>query len=353
VKSVDLANLGDYRVRAVSARSGEVALTGLPLHPVNETLAQLFVVESLLFIGVVATGGLVTALVVRGTLRPLRSLSEEALKVSDLVLSDPQALPRFVPVTDSGTEVSQVSDAFGRMLTSVGEALTIRDATEQRLRRFVADASHELRTPVATISAYTEFAAKPSSGALPPETADALVRISAATTRMATLVSDLLLLARLDERRPLKQVPVDLTRLVLEVVADARTAGPDHQWRLDLPEEPVELTGDDERLHQVLANLLNNARSHTPEGTTVTIGLEASDAEVHLWVADNGPGIPGDFADEVFDRFARGDPSRSRALGGSGLGLAITRALVEAHGGTITATTAAAGGAQFDIVLPA
>jgi two-component system OmpR family sensor kinase len=351
--NVDLGTaLGDYRVRAVHDADGDVELSGLPLEPVNETLTELFVVEAILFLGVVALGGLVTALVVRRTLRPLRQLADDALGVSELVLNEPDALPRFASAERSGTEVDQVSDAFDRMLGGVREALTIRDDTEARLRRFVADASHELRTPVATISAYAEYARTPESGDLPPETVEALTRISVAAHRMARLVADLLVLARMDEHRPLERHEIDLTMLVLEAVTDARAAGPDHHWKLDLPEAPVEVVADGERLHQVLTNLLNNARIHTPPGTTVTVGLRSSADEARLWVADDGPGIPVELRDELFDRFSRGDPSRSRMHGGTGLGLAIARALVEAHGGHLTVSSELESGARFDIVLP-
>ena len=199
------------------------------------------------------------------------------------------------------------------MLERVSQAMAARDATEEQLRRFVADASHELRTPLATIRAYAEFGQSPETGEMPAETADALARITVTADRMASLVTDLLLLARLDAGRPLARGPVDLTRLVLDAVADAKTAAPEHRWRLDLPEHEVTVTGDADRLHQVLANLLTNARTHTPPGTTVTAVVRDGPLAVEVLVRDDGPGIPRDRQLNLFDRFSRGDTSRSRA----------------------------------------
>ena len=187
---------------------------------------------------------------------------------------------------------------------------------------------------------------------MPADVAHALGRVESESTRMTGLVDDLLLLARLDSGRPLAHEPVDLTPLVVDAVSDARAAGPDHRWRLDLPDEPVELVGDAARLHQVLANLLANARTHTPPGTTVTISLSTEAGSVLLRVTDDGPGIPAELQPRVFERFARGDGSRSRAAGSTGLGLAIVAAVVEAHDGTVDVASRPAGTA-FTVRLPA
>lgn len=351
--SLDLAGIGDYRVRATSGRDGDVQVTGLPLHPINETLAELLVVDAALFGFLLLAGGTATAYVVRRNLRPLRQLTTTALAVSEQALIDPDtSFPDTLPSSDAGSEVDQLNVAFHRMLDRIQQSLTDRDATEARLRRFVADASHELRTPLSTISAHAEYAASTDAEHLPPATANALERIQAATGRMSTLVADLLLLARLDAGRPLANEPVDLTRVVLEAVADARAAASDHVWRLDLPAEAVTVLGDDERLHQVLANLLTNARTHTPSGTTVTTSVALGPVSVDVVVHDDGPGIPAELQPRIFDRFARGDTSRSREHGSSGLGLAIAHSIVAAQRGSLTVQSSPGDGTTFTIRLP-
>ena len=221
------------------------------------------------------------------------------------------------------------------MLDTIAGALSARHASETRVRQFVADASHELRTPLAAIRGYTELAQRKRED-LPEDVAHAMSRVESETERMTQLVGDMLLLARLDTGRPLEREQVDLSRLVVDAASDAHIAGPDHQWSLDLPDEPVIVVGDEARLHQVLANLLANARTHTPPGTSVTTSLVVDDSGgAVLTVADDGPGIPAWLQPEIFERFARGDSSRSRRGGSTGLGLAIVAAVVRAHGGTI------------------
>jgi two-component system OmpR family sensor kinase len=247
--------------------------------------------------------------------------------------------------------VGQVADAFNRMLRHVGSALRRRHDSEDRLRRFTADASHELRTPITVIRSHAEYA-QHAAGPLPPVASEALTRITAEAERMGRLVEDMSLLARLDAGRPLGQDPVELTRLVLEAVSDARVAGPTHRWLLELPAEPVTVIGDAHALHQVLANLLANAREHTPAGTIVTTSVrttpsgEATLVSVH----DNGPGIPDSARAAIFDRFVRSEASRSR-VDGSGLGLSIAAAIVNAHGATIRVTSQP-GDTTFIVELP-
>ena len=351
--SVDLPGHGDFRIRAVRGPDGDIQVTGLPLHPVNETLLQLLVVEAVLFAALVALGGTAAGLFVRRTLRPLEQLSHTALTVSTLALTGPdEALPTTAAVTPSATEVDRVSQALDRMLDRMRHAMASRDATEAQLRQFIADASHELRTPLATIRANAEYGAAVEPGALPVQTTEALSGIRSAADRMGMLVADLLLLARLDAGRPLQSATVDLTRLVLDTVAEARIAGPEHRWELDLPEEIVTLDGDDERLRQVIANLLTNARTHTPARTTVTTGITMDPSQTTVWVADDGPGVPPELRPLLFDRFARGDSSRSRAHGSTGLGLAIAHGIARAHHGDLTFEPTRTGGAQFRLVLP-
>ncbi|SCL28179.1 two-component system, OmpR family, sensor kinase [Micromonospora rhizosphaerae] len=334
--TVDLGARGDYRVVARQVADG-VLVFGLPLAEVQETVWWMVAAQA----GVAGAGLLIAgslgALIVRATLRPLNRVAATASRVTELPLDRGEvALSVRVPAadTDPRTEVGQVGGALNRMLGHVAAALAARQASETRVRQFVADASHELRTPLAAIRGYSEVARR-GRDRVPPDVAHALRRVESETTRMTSLVDDLLLLARLDSGRPLAAEPVDLTALVVDAVSDAHVAGPEHRWQLDLPDEPMTVIGDAARLHQVVANLLANARVHTPPGTTVTTRLAPADGGVELGVADDGPGIPADLQGEIFERFARGDSSRSRAHGSTGLGLAIVAAVVEAHHGRV------------------
>ncbi|MDW6059060.1 ATP-binding protein [Streptomyces sp. FXJ1.4098] len=351
---IRLSALGAYRVVAVNGDDGDVLITGLPLHSVEETVHRVELVEAVVFGSALAVTGVAGALWVRLSLRPLRRVTATAAGVARLPLASGEvAMPAPVPDTDPRTEVGQVGAALNRMLGHVGDALASRHASEERLRQFAADASHELRTPVANVRGHAELALR-HPGPVPGQVRHALERIQAESERMSTLVDDLLLLARLDAGRPLARKPVDLTRLVLDATGDARAAGPDHRWTLELPEEPVTVTGDEHRLQQVVANLLANARTHTPSGTEVAVRLGVRIGQTgltELTVADDGPGIPEALQAEVFERFARADPSRSRAAGNTGLGLAIVRAVVAAHGGTIEVASRP-GRTVFRVVLP-
>jgi two-component system OmpR family sensor kinase len=351
-RTVNLDDLGDYRVLATMGRDQDVQLTGLPLQPIEDTVTRLLAVEAGLFAVIVIGGAVASAALVRLTLRPLNQVAADALDVSELPLASGKvALPKRDRALDPGTEVGQVSVAFTRMLDHVETALGARDETEQRLRRFIADASHELRTPLATIRSHAEYARRTGAG-LPESIQHAVGRVEAEAVRMGVLVDDLLLLAELDAGRPMARDPVDLTRLALDATSDARRSGPDHQWRLDLPEEVVETVGDASRLQQVLANLLANARTHTPAGTTVTVRLWRDRDVVGIEVSDDGPGIPADLLPTLFERFSRGDLARSRATGNTGLGLAIAFGIVAAHHGTLTAQSHP-GATTFRIRLPA
>jgi two-component system OmpR family sensor kinase len=274
--------------------------------------------------------------------------------VAELPLASGEVtLPERVPDADPRTEVGQVGSALNRMLGHVEAALARRAASEARLRRFAADASHELRTPLAAIRGYAELARR-NPGPVPDEVAHALSRVESESARMSELVDELLLLAQLDAGRPLAREPVDLTRLAIDATSDARAAVPDHRWQLELPDEPIGVRGDEHRLRQVLANLLSNAGSHTPAGTmvTVTLALPATSADtVVLSVTDNGPGIPVELQSGLFERFVRGDTSRSHTTGGTGLGLAIVDAVTAAHGGTV-GVSSRPGWTRFVITLP-
>jgi two-component system OmpR family sensor kinase len=260
------------------------------------------------------------------------------------------SLPERVPDADPRTEVGQVGAAFNRMLGHVESALARRAASEGRLRTFAADASHELRTPLAAIRGYAELARR-GPDPLPRDIAHALARVESESTRMSMLVDELLLLAQLDAGRPLGSEPVDLTRLAIDVSSDARAAAPDHRWQLELPDRPVWVRGDELRLHQVLANLISNAARHTPAGTVVDVAVFADASHATVSVTDNGPGIPPELQPAVFERFVRGDTSRSRAAGSTGLGLAIVHAVTVAHDGHAEVTSSPAE-TRFTIVLP-
>ncbi|MGY1606646.1 MULTISPECIES: sensor histidine kinase [unclassified Geodermatophilus] len=351
-RTVDLGGLGSYRVVATAAGDGEVLVTGLPLDSVRAALLRLVVVEVAVGLLGLLAAGLVGSAVIGRTLRPLHRVAATAGRVAELPLSSGEVrLADRVPAadTDPRTEVGRVGAALNRLLDSVESGIAARQASETRLRRFVADASHELRTPVTSIRGYTELVRR--RGGLPEEADASLRRVEAEAVRMSGLVDDLLLLARLDAGRELDGGDVDLTGLVLDVVSDAHAAGPAHRWRVDLPPAAVLVRGDAARLHQVLANLLANVRTHTPPGTTATTRLRAEDGQAVLEVVDDGPGIPADLQGGVFERFARGDSSRSRANGSTGLGLAIVAAVVAGHGGTV-AVDSVPGRTVFTVRLP-
>ncbi|WP_069173982.1 sensor histidine kinase [Streptomyces griseus] len=349
--SIHLSRLGTYRVSAVRGDDRDTLITGLPLHPVEETVHRLAAVEAALFGAALVATGFAGALWVRVSLRPLRRVAARATEVAGLPLASGEiAMPGPLPDTDPRTEVGQVGAALNHMLGHVENALTSRQASEERLRHFAADASHELRTPVANIRGHAELALR-RHGPVPAAVRHALERIDGESRRMTRLVDDLLLLARLDAGRPLEHEPVDLTLLILNATDDARAAGPRHHWLLDLPREPVTVTGDAHRLQQAVGNLLANARTHTPPGTDVTVALTTDRTGVTVEVSDNGPGIPEEILPEVFGRFVRADHARSRATGSTGLGLAIVHAVVTAHGGTATVTSSP-GRTAFRLTLP-
>jgi two-component system OmpR family sensor kinase len=347
--SATIGEFGGYRLVAARTPSGVVLVTGLPQRRVDDTVTQLIIISVLVAAVTLVGAGGAGFVLVRRELRPLQRVATTAAKVSTIPLDRGEvSLVERVPIADPATEVGKVGTALNTMLDHVGSALTARHDSETRLRQFVADASHELRTPLAAIRGYAELTRRAQ---LTPEAAYSLGRISSQSERMTTLVEDLLLLARLDAGRPLERGPVDLTRLVLDTVNDAHAAGTDHRWRLDLPEEPVVVTGDGSRLTQVLVNLLANARTHTPAGTAITVALEPNGSTVALSVLDEGPGIAPELLPHVFERFARGSESRSRENGSTGLGLSIVDAVVAAHGGRVELTSRP-GHTEFRVQLP-
>jgi two-component system, OmpR family, sensor kinase len=353
--TVDLGgNLGDYRLLASTTPDGDVIVTGLPLSNTSDAIRQLITVEVIVGLLGLLAAALAAVVVIRHTLRPLDRVATTATRVSELPLSsgEVQLAERVPPEdTDPRTEVGQVGTALNRLLDHVEGSLAARQASETQVRQFVADASHELRTPLASIRGYAELVRRQGGEGVPAHVIHALGRVESEALRMSDLVEELLLLARLDAGRELTTEEVDLTALVVDAVSDAHAAGPRHRWRIDLPGSAVLVPGDRSRLHQVLANLLANARAHTPEGTTAIIRLRVVGGWAVLQVLDDGPGIPPALLGHVFERFARGDSSRSRSAGSTGLGLAIVHAVVSAHGGTV-AVSSRPGETAFTIRLP-
>ncbi len=357
-QSVTLPGLGTYLVQARDAADGSVVAVGISTARMDATVGRLALIEIVIFAIGVAVAGVVAAFATRATLRPLHRVSATARRVSELPLERGEVeLDDRVPEADADprTEIGQVGVAFNRMLGHVAGALEARQESETRVRRFVADASHELRTPLAAIRGYSELARRRTEE-LPPEVAAMLERVGSQTERMTLLVEDLLLLARLDAGRPLARERVDLARLVADAVADAHATAPGHQWSLQLPDDPdatgFDVVGDPERLHQVVANLLSNARTHTRPGTHVVAGLSRRDDVVRLEVADDGPGIAPELLGHVFERFARGETGRARSTGSTGLGLSIVSAVVTEHGGSL-GVHSVPGDTRFAVELPA
>nr|WP_189329735.1 HAMP domain-containing sensor histidine kinase [Actinoplanes ianthinogenes] len=353
---VDLGgDLPEYLMTKETARnSDQTYYVGLSLENMNSTLLTVAGFTGCVVLGALLIAGWAGALIVRRTLKPLDRVAATASRVAELRLDRGEVqLAQRVPEsdTDPRTEVGQVGAALNRMLDHIGNALEARHNSEMQVRQFVADASHELRTPLAAIRGYAELSRR-SRQPIPDELAHVLGRVESEAKRMTTLVEDLLLLARLDAGRPLAQDPVDLTMLAVDATSDAHAAGPGHYWQLDLPDEPVTVIGDGARLHQVLANLLANARTHTPEGSTVTVKVGTVPDAAVLQVIDNGPGIHAELVPHIFERFARGDSSRSRAAGSTGLGLSIVHAVVTSHGGKV-GVQSRPGQTIFTVLLPA
>jgi two-component system OmpR family sensor kinase len=336
---------GDLRVLTTELPQVDgLRFQAISLDDVDQTTRGLRRVYFLAVVLVAGGGAAVAWFVVRRGLQPVDSMIETAGAIAAGDLS------RRVDHPADGTELGRLGSALDEMLTRLEAAFAERQASEDRLKRFAADASHELRTPLTAIRGYAELYRK---GGLSEEESlvRAMGRIESETLRMGRLVEDLLLLARLDQQRPLEVAPVDLRKLVLDAAADHRALDDSRTLTVDA-DEPVVVRGDEASLRQVLGNLLANARSHTPEFTPIHVSVRTDAGWAELQVADEGPGIPAEHLDKVFERFNRGDPSRARATGGSGLGLSIVHGLVAAHGGTATAGNAPGGGAVITLRIP-
>lgn len=353
--TINVDGLGPYRVIS-TVQFGRTVVTGLPLAPVTEPVGKVLLAAGLLTLIAIALAFVGARSVVQNSLKPLQRLAATAHQVSQLELRSGEVdVPVRVPEvdTDPRSEVGQVGMAFNHMLDNVEGALGARQRSETKVRQFVADASHELRNPLASIRGYAELTRR-ERDEVPPTTAHALGRIESESARMSSLVEDMLLLARLDSGpHYLTLRPTRMNELVANAVSDAQVAGPEHDWELSLPDAEIVALGDPFRLHQVVANLLSNARTHTPAGTLVTTSLTTEGAFAVVRVADNGPGIPVDIRDKVFERFTRADASRVRSGKGqsTGLGLAIVSAVVGAHHGTASVESSAAG-TTFTVRIP-
>jgi two-component system OmpR family sensor kinase len=343
--TVDARNGGSrYRVRAgIEPSTGATVLLARPLTGVDQTLGRLLWIELFVTAAVLVCLAALGLMVVQLGLRPLTAIGDTAAAIAAGDLS------RRVERAERRTEVGRLGLALNAMLGRIEAAFKAQAASEQRLRRFVADASHELRTPLAAVRAYAELFSR-GADRRPEDLERAMRGISRESERMTLLVEDLLLLARLDEGRPLEREAVQLERVVEDAVETARAVDPERP--IDLSLEPAAVVGDRTRLRQVIDNLLSNVRAHTPAGSQVDVRLSTSNGSAVVAVADSGPGLDGGDAERVFERFYRADESRSRASGGVGLGLAIVAAVAEAHGGSVAAASAPGRGATFTVSVP-
>jgi two-component system OmpR family sensor kinase len=334
-----------YRVEATPARGGGTLVVAVPLAETDATLERLLLVEALVIGGVLLVLGLAAAFLVRLSLRPLDRMGTTADIIAGGDLSR-----RVAPATPR-TEVGRLGLALNAMLERLEEAFAQRQASEDRLRRFLSDASHELRTPLASIRGYAELYRMGATQ--DPEAVErAMRRIEDEAARMGVLVEDLLALARLDEERERVRRKVDLAALARNAVSDARATAPDREIVLEA-DDGAAVLADPDQLRQVLANLLRNAIVHTPAGTPIEVSVQRGGGDVRLQVRDHGPGLPGDDPAALFDRFWRAEGGRERGKAGAGLGLAIVAGIVGAHQGAVVAEDAEGGGARFTVVLPA
>jgi two-component system OmpR family sensor kinase len=349
----DWRMLVDYSRDRDGNPSSAPVLVGISLDETDRIVSQLVLLEIIVAAMVLVLVALLAYVLIRSSLRPLVAVEHtaEAIAGGDLT--------RRVPEADPRTEVGGLARALNVMLGQIETAFDERRASEEaartseaRMRRFVADASHELRTPLTSIRGFAELYRQ--NGGEDAAVNRIIGRIEHHATRMGILVDDLLLLARMDQQRPLESRPVDLLALATDAVVDARVTAPDHLLRLKTAQgfEPPVVIGDEVRLRQVLGNLITNAVTHTPAGTDVVVSVRTEGDKAMLEVADDGPGMSEEDAARVFERFYRTDPSRARALGGSGLGLSIVAALVAAHGGEVALSTVEGKGATFTVTLP-
>ena len=324
--------------------SGNYVVLAIPMTDVLSTLSRLLELEAVISAGVVVATAILALLIIRISLRPLEKMGAVA---NEIAAGD---LSRRVDPATGKTEIGRLGLALNGMLSQIETAFAERTASNRRLRRFVADASHELRTPLTSIRGYSEMLRRGAAES-PTDAELARRRIEEEAIRMTGLVDDMLVLARVDQGRPMDQEPVDLQAIATDAAADARAVAPQRDINLTVPGRVV-VNGDDTRLRQVVGNLVRNALVHTPPKTPIDISLSTADSVARLSVADHGPGLAADDIDRIFEPFYRADPSRSRDSGGAGLGLSIVSAVVTAHGGHVKVRETEGGGATFEVELP-
>jgi len=343
---------GDMRWRVMPGQAGDGSVTfavAVPLRGVDTTVQRMLSFAALIGLAVIASMAIVGWYGVRRTFRPLTQIEDTAAAIA---AGD---LTRRIPEGTANDEVASLSHSLNAMLAQIEQSFAVREASEERMSQFVADASHELRTPLAAVRGYAELF-RQGAVSKPEDIAGAMRRIEDEAIRMGGLVEDLLLLTRLDQRRPLEKGPVDLTVLAADAVQDVHALDPTRHVRLlglsgDL--EPATIVGDEASLRQVVTNLVGNAVNHTPSGTDIEIAVGRSAGFTKLEVRDHGEGVDPVKARKVFERFYRADPSRGRGNGGgNGLGLAIVAAIVSAHGGQVGVAATPGGGATFIVELP-
>ena len=323
---------------------GQYVVFAIPLTPVESTLSQLLLLETLIGLGVLAATALLALVIIRISLYPLQKMGAVA---ADIAAGD---LARRVEPATAKTEIGRLGLALNGMLSQIEAAFAERTQSNTRLRRFIADASHELRTPLTSIRGYSEMLRR-GAGESPIDAELARRRIEEESVRMSTLVDDMLLIARLDQGRPLERQPVDLQAIAADAADDAKAVAPQREITLTAP-SPVMVEGDDLRLRQVVGNLVRNALVHTPQQTAIEIGVSTENGTGRMSVIDHGPGLEPNEMARIFEPFYRADPSRSRDSGGAGLGLSIVSAVVSAHGGKVNVKETSGGGVTFEVDLP-
>jgi two-component system OmpR family sensor kinase len=323
---------------------GRFVVFAIPLTPAESTLSQLLVLETLIGLGVLAATALLATLIIRISLRPLQRMGGIA---ADIAAGD---LTKRVEPATAKTEIGRLGLALNGMLSQIEAAFAERTESNNRLRRFIADASHELRTPLTSIRGYSEMLRR-GANEFPNDAELARRRIEEESVRMSTLVDDMLLIARLDQGRPLESKPVDLQTIATDAADDARAVAPQRTITLTASGSVV-VEGDDLRLRQVVGNLVRNALVHTPQQTAVEISVSTQNGTGRMSVVDHGPGLQAKEMERIFEPFYRADPSRSRDSGGAGLGLSIVSAVVSAHGGKVNVKETSGGGVTFEVDLP-
>ena len=333
-----------FRVLVTQLSSGSSMIVAIPMEEIDGTLNRLMFIELFVALGLIALTAVGAWLLIRRELRPVERMTEAAVKIAG------GDLTQRVEEGDPASEVGTLGRALNQMLEHIESAFEVQRESEDRLRRFLADASHELRTPLTSIRGYAELFRR-GADQRPEDLKVAMRRIEDEATRMGVLVEDLLLLARVDRTRPLEMDPVDISAIAADAAADARALDPERPIELDIP-GPVTVKGDEDRLRQAVTNLVSNALSHTPPGASVALGVRTDNGTAIIDVSDEGAGLDDDALEHAFERFWRADPNRSRSSGGVGLGLAIVDAIARAHGGSVSAENRPEGGARFSIHLP-